>query len=87
MSTSKQKESAFNSQVGGTHYTDMKIDPITFALENDLDFFQKDIIKYVVRRKPGLPSESPKDARLRDLRKGLHYLLMYIEAVEQDKIL
>lgn len=64
------------TQVGGDHYTSMRIQPLEFAIANSLDFFQKDIIKYVTRRKGG------KSKRIEDLKKAQHYLSMYIDAVE-----
>lgn len=67
--------SPFATQVGGDHYKTMKIQPLEFAIANDLDFFQKDIIKYVTRRK------GDKVKRIEDLQKAKHYLEMYIEAV------
>lgn len=72
--------SAFNTQVGGDHYKTMGIQPVEFALANKLDFFQKDILKYTTRRK------GDKTKRLEDLGKAKHYLEMYIEAVEADRI-
>ena len=72
--------SAFDTQVAGSHYKDMAIQPVEFALANKLDFFQKDIIKYTTRRK------GDKAKRVEDLRKAMHYLEMYIEAVEADRI-
>jgi hypothetical protein len=72
--------SAFDVQVGGDHYKTMGIQPVEFALANKLDFFQKDILKYITRRK------GDKTKRLEDLNKAKHYLDMYIEAVEKDRI-
>jgi hypothetical protein len=65
-----------NTQVGGTHYKDMKIQPLEFAIANHLDLFQKDIIKYITRRK------GDKAKRLEDLRKAQHYLDIYIDCIE-----
>ena len=76
----KKLTSAFDVQVGGNHYKDMKIQPVEFALANGLDFFQKDIVKYVTRRK------GDKSKRLEDLNKARHYLDMYIEAINKDQI-
>ncbi len=52
------------------HYSRFKIEPIRFAAENRLDFFQSNIVKYVCRH----------DAKngLEDLRKARRYLDMYI---------
>ena len=72
--------SAFDTQVGGSHYKDMGIQPVEFALANKLDFFQKDILKYITRRK------GDKAKRIEDLNKAKHYLDMYIESVIKDKI-
>jgi hypothetical protein len=66
--------------VGGDHYLKFTIQPIEFALANKLDFFQKDILKYITRRK------GDKTKRLEDLQKAKHYLEMYIEAVSKDRI-
>lgn len=67
-------------QIGGDHYLKMPIQPIEFAVANQLDFFQKDIVKYITRRK------GDKAKRVEDLRKAAHYLEMYIDAVEKDKM-
>lgn len=70
-------KSAFAVQVGGDHYKVMQIQPVEFATANKLDFFQKDILKYITRRK------GDKAKRLEDLGKARHYLDMYIEAIAQ----
>jgi hypothetical protein len=38
-------------QEGGDHYQKHKIQPYTFITENELSFFQGNIVKYVVRYK------------------------------------
>ncbi len=43
------KASPLDTQVGGKHYTDMKIQPIEYSMANDLDACQHTIIKYVSR--------------------------------------
>ena len=72
--------SAFEVQVGGAHYKGMKIQPVEFAVANGLDFFQKDILKYITRRK----GDTAK--RIEDLNKAKHYLDMYIECVQRGDI-
>lgn len=42
-------KSAWDTQVGGNHYTKMKIQPFQFSMANDLDPMQHTIIKYVTR--------------------------------------
>ena len=38
-------------QVGGTHYTSMKIQPIDFITSNELDYATGNVIKYVCRHR------------------------------------
>jgi hypothetical protein len=44
---------ARDKQVGGSHYTDMKIQPFEFSMANGLDPMRHTIIKYVCRKKGG----------------------------------
>lgn len=69
------KEGLLSTQVGGNHYKDMRIQPLEFAIANELDFFQLNVIKYVTRKK---------NNRLEDLRKAEHYLQMYIATLEAN---
>lgn len=41
--------SALDSQVGGSHYKGMAIQPVEFSMKNGLDPLQHSIIKYVTR--------------------------------------
>lgn len=54
-----------DKEVGGTHYADMKIEPIELICALDMDFIQGSIIKYVSRYKNKNGVE--------DLKKALHY--------------
>lgn len=65
------------TQVGGDHYTNMNIQPLEFAIANRLNFFQLNIVKYVVRRKGG------EEKKLEDLYKARDYINKYIEALEK----
>lgn len=58
------------------HYARFKIEPIRFICENGLNFFQGNVIKYVLRY----------DAKngLEDLKKARRYLNMFILYVEGD---
>lgn len=47
----KEIKSAKNTQVGGNHYSKMKIQPIEFVMANSLSFPQGNVIKYVCRYK------------------------------------
>ena len=41
--------SAFTTQVGGTHYTKLKIQPMQYSMANKLDPLQHTAIKYITR--------------------------------------
>ena len=43
------KALSFDSQVGGDHYTKMRIQPMQFSMANNLNAMQHTIIKYVTR--------------------------------------
>ena len=62
---------ARQTQVGGDHYSKMKIQPIDFITQNQLTFIQGNIIKYVCRYKD--------KNGLQDLKKAQHYLNMLLE--------
>jgi hypothetical protein len=63
--------SALDKQVGGTHYKDMKIQPMEYVLENGIGAAEYAVIKYVSRwrNKNGID----------DLKKAIHYLEILIE--------
>ena len=63
--------SAFDKQIGGDHYCNMKIQPFQYSMENKLDPMQHTIIKYVTRfrDKNGLA----------DLEKARHVIDLLIE--------
>lgn len=65
------------TQVGGTHYKGLKIQPLEFAIANKLDFCQHNIVKYTVRRK------GDKVKRIEDLNKAKHLIDVYIQALEK----
>jgi hypothetical protein len=58
------------------HYARFPIEPIRFICENNLNFFQANIVKYILRW----------DAKngLEDLRKAKRYLEMFIKFVQKD---
>jgi hypothetical protein len=63
--------SAFNTQIGGNHYSKLSIQPMEYSMANKLDACQHSIIKYVTRfrDKNGLA----------DLQKARHVIDMLIE--------
>ena len=67
--------SANDKQVGGTHYAnDSGKQHWDIVAEHDLDYFQGQITKYVMRWK--------KKGGVQDLKKALHFLEKYIELNE-----
>ena len=63
--------SALDTQVGGSHYKSMPIQPMEFSMANNMDACQHTIIKYVTRfREKG---------GIQDLQKAKHVIDMLIE--------
>lgn len=60
------------------HYTQFKIQPATFIAANDLDYFQGNVIKYVMRYKM-------KNGR-EDLEKAKFYIDMMIQLVDTGEV-
>ena len=63
--------SAYDKQVGGSHYKKMKIQPSKFVIENELLFPEGNVIKYICRHKYKNGKE--------DLEKAIHFIEMIIE--------
>lgn len=63
--------SALDVQVGGSHYKDMKIQPVEYIHANGMGFLAGNIVKYVTRyqQKNGVE----------DLKKARHYIDLLIE--------
>lgn len=59
------------TQVGGDHYKNMKIQLVDFIYENNISYLEGNIIKYLVRHKNKNGVE--------DLKKAAHYLNILIE--------
>lgn len=62
-------------QVGGDHYLGRACQPWDIIDAWDLDFFEGNALKYLLRRKPGA-------LRSEDLRKAIHYLERAAERAE-----
>ena len=71
-----KKEKAYESQIGGSHYSNMEIQPIEFIHKNGLSFIQGNIIKYVCRYKL--------KGGVQDLNKAKHYIDLLIEFEEEN---
>ena len=63
--------SAYDKQIGGSHYKKMKIQPSKFVIENELLFPEGNVIKYICRHKFKNGKE--------DLEKAIHFIEMIIE--------
>ena len=63
--------SAYEKQIGGSHYLKMKIQPSEFANKNNLPFAEGNAIKYICRHKYKGGKE--------DLKKAKHYIEMIEE--------
>lgn len=63
--------SPLDRQVGGSHYKDLKIQPITYIHANNLPFIEGSIVKYITRWKA--------KGGVEDLKKCIHYLELLIE--------
>jgi hypothetical protein len=59
------------TQVGGNHYKDLKIQPIEFIHANGLDFLTGNIIKYATRHRKKNGAE--------DVKKIIHYANLILE--------
>ena len=62
---------SLEKQVGGKHYSSMKIQPAHFINENKLLFAEGNAIKYICRHS--------KKGGEEDIKKAIHYLEMILE--------
>ena len=67
----------YDTQVGGSHYKDMKIQPSEFINKNELQFAEGNAIKYICRH--------GSKGGLQDLQKAKHYIDMIIERDYADE--
>lgn len=70
-STAKAKESPLTRQVGGSHYKKYKIQPVEYAMANNLNYCQANAVKYITRYKD--------KGGIEDLRKAIHNIDLLIE--------
>lgn len=64
------------TQVGGSHYTDCKIQPIEYIWANNLGFSEGNIIKYVTRWRA--------KGGIKDLEKAKHHIALLIEHAQKE---
>ena len=62
---------SLKTQVNGSHYTKLKIQPMEYSMANGLDACQSNVVKYVTRFRDKNGIE--------DLNKAIHTLEMLIE--------
>lgn len=67
--------SAYKNQVAGNHYSKLNIQPMKYALENNLNYGQANAIKYITRYKDKNGIE--------DLKKAIHCIMLLIEFEEE----
>lgn len=60
-----------NTQVGGDHYKDLRIQPTEFIHANNIPFIEGNIIKYVIRHR--------NKNGIEDLKKAKHYIDLLIQ--------
>jgi hypothetical protein len=64
---------ATDTQVGGSHYKDMPIQPVQYIHANGLSFLEGNVVKYITRHKT-------KNGKA-DVEKALHYCQLILELV------
>jgi len=69
---------ALDTQIGGNHYKDMKIQPVEFILANGLGFCEGNVIKYISRYK--------NKNGIEDLEKVKHYVELLIDELKEKEI-
>ncbi len=63
--------SSLKTQVNGTHYTNMAIQPVQFIHANGLNFLAGNVVKYISRHQA-------KGGAI-DVRKAIHYCQLILE--------
>lgn len=71
-------QSPWDSQVGGSHYKQLAIQPTEYIIKNNLNFAEGNVIKYVTRYKL--------KGGVEDLKKARHYLDMLIDIQENPNV-
>ena len=71
------KMSAFDKQISGSHYKTMMIQPLEYALANNLGICEHAVVKYISRWKD--------KGGVDDLRKAIHYCEILIEKETASK--
>jgi len=69
-------DNARKRQVGGNHYSRYNIQPIDFIMDNNLDWCEANVVKYITRWRDKNGVE--------DLRKAMHYIQLLIDREVQS---
>ena len=69
--TPQQWDNARKRQVGGNHYSRYTTQPIDFIIDNNLDWCEANVVKYITRWRDKNGVE--------DLRKAMHYIQLLID--------
>lgn len=69
--TEMYMEEALDTQVGGSHYATMAIQPIEFITANELGFIEGNVIKYICRHQNKNGAE--------DIKKAIHYCELLLQ--------
>ena len=62
---------AMQRQVGGNHYKDLAIQPITYIMANDMGYCAANIVKYATR--------AEQKNGIEDIEKIIHYAQLWLE--------
>ena len=73
-------DSAFSEQVGGDWYKKLKIQPLDYAMDNNLNACQTKVVKYISRY--NLKHKNKTD-QLKDLEKAKHVIDMLKEKIQE----
>lgn len=68
---------ALEGQQGGSHYKEMRMQPVEFIHTNNLGFIEGSVIKYVSRHRRKHGKE--------DLKKAIHFLELLIQLEYPEK--
>ena len=68
---------ALAKQEGGSHYKDMKIQPVEFITANNLGFLEGNVVKYICRHHAKNGAE--------DIRKAIHYCELLLQTKYGDR--
>lgn len=71
-------DSPLKLQVGGSHYKDYKIQPVEYAMANNLNYCQANAVKYITRYRD--------KGGIEDLKKAIHNIEILIELEENGRL-